>query len=313
MKAFILILFSLLIVLAAGYLLLLFYAEARFARGLDGMRSVTVASAEVEVEEEGLAAVRIAGTEGEVVEGLLREPPGGDPDVGILVLGGVGTGKNAVRLTGSIPGALLLSVDYPLKAKLPGDDLLAKAVGLKAIVDGTAESLPAVALARRYLGSVQGIERVVIVGVSLGVPFAAILGAMEERPAAVALLYGGGEVDRIVERALPIRPLGLRQFTGKLLGRLPAPLDPVRFAGKIAPAPLLLVNDPGDPRIPAESVDALRRAAREPAKIVSLEGGHVLPEKEELLARVVTETRAWLSELAILQEVAPPDSTAPPR
>jgi hypothetical protein len=313
MKAFLLIIIVLLILAAAAYLLLLFYADVRFARGLDEMRAAQVRSAEVGASEGGIAAVRITGGNGLVVGGLLGAPRDGNPTVGILILGGVGTGKNAVRLAGSIPGALLLSVDYPLKAKLPGDDLFSKASGLKAMVDGTAESLPAVALGRRYLGSIDGIERVVLIGVSLGVPFAAILGVMEERPDAVALLYGGGEVDRIVERALPVRPRQLRWFLGKMLGRLLAPLDPVRFAGAVSPCPLLLVNDPGDPRIPAESVEALRRAAREPKKIVSLEGGHVLPEKEELLARVVGETRDWLVELNVLQEIARPDSVPPRR
>jgi fermentation-respiration switch protein FrsA (DUF1100 family) len=167
------------------------------------------------------------------------------------------------------------------------------------MVDGVAESLVSFALAKRYLE--RGGTRTVLVGVSLGVPFAAALASAGEKPGAVALLYGGADVGAVIAQALPGGPAPLRTAAGRILGRIVARLDPARTAGGIAPAPLLLVNAAEDPRIPGACVRALREAAREPKKVVVLEGGHVLPEKADLLRALIAEVLVWLREVTILQ------------
>ncbi|MBN1826663.1 MAG: alpha/beta hydrolase [Candidatus Eisenbacteria bacterium] len=313
MRLFVVILLLLVALPLLLYLGLVLYADARLGRAVDRVDRVRLKSVITGVpEESGITPVRLGGAEGERVEGLLLPPREGEgARLAILLLGGVGTGKEAVRLIDPIPGAAVLSIDYPLKEKLPGNRLLDKAASLPGLVGGAAESARASALALRYLRAREGTERVVVVGVSLGVPYAALLAARCEEVDAAALLHGGGDVSRIVARALPI-PERLRGFGGDALGRLIAPLDPARFAGAISPRPLLLVNAEDDPRIPPRSIRALHDAAREPKTIVMLEGGHVLPEKRDLVRGLMKITLEWLAELHFLQrDATPPPPPAP--
>lgn len=305
MVLFRLLLLLLLLSLSAivvSWIFLVRYADRRFEEALVEAESVIVAGVEVGEAVDGIAPVRITGEGGIESEGLLLLPPGGAEEarVGIVLIGGIGTGKNAAKLVDPIPGAVVLAVDYPLKERLPRGSVITKARALPSMVDGIAESVLSFSLAREWLASRVDIEKVAVVGVSLGVPFAAALAAGDDKPDAVALLYGGGDAGRIVTEALPGRPLFLKRIVGSMLGRVIARYDPARLAPEIAPCPVLLVNDRADRRIPPESVAALHAAAVGPKKIVYLEGGHILPQKEGLLRRLIGETTEWLAELHIL-------------
>jgi fermentation-respiration switch protein FrsA (DUF1100 family) len=217
-----------------------------------------------------------------------------------------------VRLINPIPGALVLALDYPMASRLPDENVLSKIGSVPGLIAGSAEMLSTVSLAWRYLESDPRIEHVALVGVSLGIPFITAVAAECGEPDAVALLYGGGEVWKIVARALPVRPGVVQSNLGRLLGRLISRLDPARHVGRISPAPLLLVHATDDPRIPKECIAALNEAAREPKTIVAFEGGHVLPEKKEVVALLVAEASDWLRELQILQPVAGDDARESP-
>ncbi|MFH1279211.1 MAG: hypothetical protein ABIK65_12630 [Candidatus Eisenbacteria bacterium] len=300
---FVLLLFFLLLTVVLYWWSLVRIADSRFDEAMKTAAGVRSAGASIGEAEEGIVPVSIEGADGERGEGLIRFPADGtEAGVGVLLIGGIGTGANAARLAPPRSGMVVLALEYPLKAKLPRGSILAKVGGLGAIVEGVGESLVAFALGRRFLEECLGAEKIVVVGVSLGVPFAAALASMSEKPDAAALLYGGGDVGPVIARALPGRPDFLKAIVGRMLGRVVARFDPVRLVPEIAPCPLLLVNAERDPRIPAESVRVLHEVAREPKKIVLLEGGHVLPEKEELLRTLVGEVFLWLEELELLQE-----------
>ncbi len=296
--------FAVLLALSAGYLALVFHADRTFDRALVRARAIEVEAIEIGESREGIAEVRIAGDEGERAFGLRREvPPEENLRLRVLLVGGIGTGENAARLVVPFPGAEIYSFEYPLAARLPRGSALSKAASIPSIIKGTAESLVSFGLAKRAIFSRGDGASNVLIGVSLGVPFAAALASIGEKPDAVALLYGGGDIGPIIARALPSGPPSLRALAGRMLGRLLARLDPARTAGGIAPAPLLLVNAEDDPRIPAASVRALHDAAKDPKTVVLLGGGHVLPEKETLLEDLVREVAAWLRELQISQDV----------
>ncbi|MBM3320505.1 MAG: alpha/beta hydrolase [Candidatus Eisenbacteria bacterium] len=299
-----------LFLLAAGYAWLVRMADRSFERAIERARAIEVEAIEIGEARDGIAEVRITGAGGERAIGLRREiSPEDHLRLRVLLIGGIGTGENAARLVVPFPGAEIYSFEYPLAARLPRGDALSKAASIPSLIKGTAESLVSFGLAKRAIFSRGDGASNVLIGVSLGVPFAAALASIGEKPDAVALLYGGGDIGPIIARALPSGPFTLRALAGRTLGRLLARLDPARTAGGIAPAPLLLVSAEDDPRIPAASVRALHDAARDPKTVVLLGGGHVLPEKEALLEELVREVVAWLRELQLLQDVG---EAAPP-
>lgn len=116
-------------------------------------------------------------------------------------------------------------------------------------------------------------KRIALIGYSRGAQVGAIVGAVEQRFAAVALMYGG-------------------HFDAKETGHLAAAC-PANYIGRIAPRPLFLLNGTQDADYFRDTqVEPLHRLARNPKKIVWVETGHVFPPEETRpqLAR-------WLSDV----------------
>lgn len=114
--------------------------------------------------------------------------------------------------------------------------------------------------------------RIGLIGYSRGGQVGAIVGAVDKRFRAVALLYAG-------------------HFDAKETGHHPAAC-PANYIGRIAPRPLFLLNGTQDADyLRAEQVEPLHRIARNPKRIVWVETGHVFPPEETrpVLAK-------WLSE-----------------
>jgi pimeloyl-ACP methyl ester carboxylesterase len=116
-------------------------------------------------------------------------------------------------------------------------------------------------------------DRLALVGYSRGGQVGAIVGAVEKRFDAVALLYAG-------------------HFDAKELGHLAAAC-PANYIGRIAPRPLFLLNGTQDADYTREDqVEPLHRLARNPKKIVWVETGHVFPPEETR-----PQLAKWLSEV----------------
>lgn len=116
-------------------------------------------------------------------------------------------------------------------------------------------------------------DRIALVGFSRGGQVGYIVGAVEKRFAAVALLYAG-------------------HFDAKELKHLAAAC-PANYAGHIAPRPLFLLNGTQDADYFREDqVEPLHKLAKNPKKVVWVETGHVFPPEETRpqLAR-------WLAEV----------------
>ena len=103
--------------------------------------------------------------------------------------------------------------------------------------------------------------RIALVGYSRGAQAGMVVGAVEKRFAAVALLYGG-------------------HFDAKETGHLAAAC-PANYIGRIAPRPLFLLNGTQDADYERMSqVEPLHRIARNPKTIHWVETGHIFPPEE---------------------------------
>lgn len=114
--------------------------------------------------------------------------------------------------------------------------------------------------------------RIALVGFSRGAQVSFIVGAVEERFAAVVAIHGG-------------------HFDAKETGHLPAAC-PANYIGRISPRPLLMINGRNDADyFPESAVEPLQRLAREPATIRWTDTTHgVITEEDQT---VLVE---WLRE-----------------
>jgi pimeloyl-ACP methyl ester carboxylesterase len=116
--------------------------------------------------------------------------------------------------------------------------------------------------------------RVALIGISRGAMAASVAGAVEERLAGVALIYGG-------------------HFDALETGHLPAAC-PANYVVRIAPRPLFMINGSQDSdMIRDRSVAPLFEIARQPKEIVWTDGGHMFMTEEHRAALI-----QWLREKA---------------
>jgi fermentation-respiration switch protein FrsA (DUF1100 family) len=79
-----------------------------------------------------------------------------------------------------------------------------------------------------------------------------------------------------------------------------APLEPVRYVGRIAPRPLLMVNGAEDSMIPRGNVLALYDAAGAPKELRWTVGEHVQPDEAALIERLSGVIVEWLGARGLL-------------
>jgi len=250
-----------------------------------------------------LERVRLTSATGRRVTCLVRRPVAVGTtraEAAVLLFGGIGTGGRAATLVDPSLRAVVLACDYPWDdpSRLPWWRIAWRMPAIRADVLATPQAL---ALAASFLVGLPDVDprRVAGVGASLGVPFVASWAAADQRVAAVALVYGGGDLRALFEanlrRKVPAR--WLRRALASVGATLLAELDPARAVPRIAPRPLLLVGSREDERVPRTSVDALIAAARPPVTTVYLGGGHMMPRDTALLRAISDTTVAWLARV----------------
>jgi dienelactone hydrolase len=235
----------------------------------------------------------------------VRTPPdlaAGERRPAVLLVNGFRTGIRAAEVPSSTGGVILASVAFPYEGPT-GDfsmwDWIRHAGEIRrALIDTPAALL----LAAQYLYSRPDVDpdRVSVMGVSLGVPFATAAAATDHRLAGAALLHGGGDIRRLLLASWGAdRPWYVAEPAAAVLAGLLAPLEPVRYVDDIAPRPVLVVSATGDERIPRESVVALYEAARRPKKMVWVESAHVAASEHELVDELMGHVLEWMEAHAL--------------
>lgn len=153
-------------------------------------------------------------------------------------------------------------------------------------------------------------NRIYLVGVSYGAITGTIAAALDARLRAAALIYGGGNLrELLAARAIgePGRP---RRLLYNAVGwYFCSVFDPVRYAARIAPRPVLLQNGRADTVIAPAAARALQEAVRPPKRILWYEGDHLDRTGEAdgaTVRRVVSDALAFLREVdAAVQQGTP--------
>lgn len=237
--------------------------------------------------------------------------PAGTPNrkyPAIVLLGGKATGKNAVRYAFDIDDVVIVSPDYayePRRSYSVGQFL----GDLPEIRGAILDMIPSVMLALDYLerrGDVD-MSRVVMLGYSFGAPFVPIIMANDARPDVAAMVYGGGDMESLIRHNVG-RYEGpfVSDLVGRISGVLLRPVEPLRYAGRISPRPVLMINGLEDEQVPRANVEMLYESAGQPKKIVWLESKHVNTRNIALTMTILHTLRAELVALGVLQSGLPP-------
>ena len=215
-----------------------------------------------------------------------------------ILVGGFNTGRKAADVPERTGNLVLASIEYPYYG--PDDPTAWEWVRwFPEMRQAILRTPAALLLAAQYLYTREDVdpERVSMIGVSLGVPFAVAAAATDRRMAGLALLHGGADIRRMTEYAYAdLAAPWLVELMAIGLAWVVAPLEPAKYTGEIAPRPLLLVNATGDERIPLASVKALYDTAREPKRMIWLETGHVALSDPDVVENLMRITLEWMEE-----------------
>lgn len=207
----------------------------------------------------------------------------------LLVLGGHRTGRDSVDLFGKVNGLAVVGVEYPYDGpeKVRGMWQILNTLPLarQAILD----TVPAASLVVDWLVRQPWVdtERIVIVGASLGVPFASeaaardlrIDGAMLVHGAADTRLWLEAQVERRIDARLVHYPLSVLLYW---LSYAPV-IDTSSSVSEIAPRPVVIVGARDDERTPAGQTELLYSLAGEPKRLRFTDGAHIEPDRIEII------------------------------
>lgn len=219
----------------------------------------------------------------------------------IITLGGTDAGREVIEYLGDTRNWMILALDYPYRG--PSDDLshwefvsiLPQA--RRALLN----TVPAGMMAVDYLyqrGDVDT-ERIVVAGGSFGALISPALAAAEERVSAVAILFGAGNLQEVIEVNLPL-PEFVRPPVAWIGSVLVSPFEPLKYVGEISPRPIFFLNGTEDARMPEDISRAMHDAAGEPKTVTWLPLGHVNLGATEFHQQVLDACARWLQEIGFM-------------
>lgn len=237
------------------------------------------------------------------VHGVLKVPAGESaPRAAIIALGGLRSGAHALDYVRDTGDFVVLVLDFPFdgkRSRLSTGEFLRQVPAMRrALVD----TPPATMLAVDYLRARPEVDpdRVVLLAGSLGALVAPAVAAADERISALVLLFGAGDLNALMRANLP-GPRVLRPPIAWFLSALTAPIEPLKYIGRVTPRPVFMLNGTGDARMPERCARRLHDAAGEPAAIRWIDAGHVSIRDSEFQRLVLEDVRGWLAGLGLAE------------
>ncbi len=221
----------------------------------------------------------------------------------LILLGGHRTGADAVELFGEVNNFAIVALDYPYDGPHRTRGFAESLRALPAIRRAFLDAAPAISLAADWLlqQAWADPDKLVAVGVSLGVPFAATAAARDQRFAAVMLVHGAAD-NRLWLR----HNVALRNDLGPFLNPASYVLDwlaygklhdTAKHVAMLAPRLAIVVGAREDERTPRSQTEDLFAAAREPKKLLWTDGRHVQPGRRDVIDALLLIAHHELSGL----------------
>ena len=212
----------------------------------------------------------------------------------ILIVGGHRTGKDAVELVGSLKGIAYAAIDYPYAGSLHIRGVAQSMRAIPSVQQAFLDTPPALMLVRDWLSRQDWVDpsRIELVGVSLGVPFAATAGALDSKFARVWLIHGGADNRSWIEFALRrhISQDWMRRRVASLAHLLVYgnSFDTARWIAETAPRSVVIVAARDDERVPDAAVVAVQALPTgEHVELVWTDGRHIAPGRADILQQLL--------------------------
>lgn len=229
----------------------------------------------------------------EVTDILVRRPADPDPGYRIwLIYAGAKTGERILQLVPERPDVVLVSVQYPYDSPEGAMEHLRWPYDIRR---AAFRSVAGGMLALDFLESDEGLDldRVVVVGISVGVPFATMLAALDERVPKVMLIHGGGDLAAQVRATQEPRWLAI---PSSLLAQLLFhSFEPLNYVHRIAPRELVMIAARDESILPRASIDKLFAAAGEPKRLIWTDTDHVRSRHADTVERIVRQIEHYMS------------------
>ena len=137
-------------------------------------------------------------------------------------------------------------------------------------------------------------QRIYLVGASYGAITGATAAAFEPRIKAVVLIYGGGDIDKLLSAPMIAEnSFGLINVAKPIVNFYLGVSDPCKYIGKISPRPVLFQNGARDRLVDPRAGKALQNACKEPKEITWYDSDHIGFDYDVVL-QVLDEALNWL-------------------
>jgi hypothetical protein len=234
---------------------------------------------------------------GAVATAYVRTPRRLSPGYRVLLTyAGEKTGPQILGLIPERPDLILVAVQYPYeRPQTPGEYLAGPYRLRQAVFRAVAGGM----LALSYLQETErlSLDRVTVLGVSLGSPFGVLHGGLDPRVGTVLLVHGGGEIPATLRGYERRRG---RFWRGELLAGTAAVLvesfAPERYIGRIAPRRLVMVASRRDKYFSVAGVERLFARAGEPKTLLWTDTEHVGAKKTAIVQELVELIERYLDE-----------------
>lgn len=245
-------------------------------------------------QRQAAASVRLTSDSGlEVSLRVIRDASPRAPLPVLVLLGGHRTGSSAVELFGEVGQRAVVALDYPYSGPQSVQGLVEAAQAIPLIRKAFLDTPPAVSLTLDWLHDQPWVDRsrIVMVGASLGVPFAATAAARDDRLAGLLLVHGAADNRLWLQQNIATRVGAefLQPAVATLLHWLAyGPVFTTKeHVAALAPRPVLIVGAREDERTPSCQTEALFDAAREPKMLRWTEGPHLDPGRSDIIEDVL--------------------------
>ena len=269
-------------------------------RGKLNYISLQVYEQNVSIQKSWLTLVSTSGFK--VQAGLLAPRDSSKHHPAIILLGGKATGRYAIDYALDIDNVVILALDYPYEPR-ESYSFLTVLSDVPAVRKALIDMVPAAMLATDYLFRRNDVDsnKLVILGYSFGAPFVPAIVAHDHRSAAAIMVCGGGGLASMIRHNVRrYEGVLMSEFVARLGELLLNPLEPMEYADKISPTPVVMINGIDDEQVPRYNTELFFNAAREPKKIVWLESKHVRPDNVELTRRIIATIKVELKRMKVL-------------
>jgi len=210
--------------------------------------------------------------------------------------------RDAVDVVGDPGRMAVAALDYPFQGSDRISGLYQSLASVPGIQRALLDTPPAVSAVLDWLVRQPWVDpdRVELMGLSLGVPFAAVAGARDTRFRRVWLIHGqlGNRAwiaNRLEER---IANAALRHSAAWLIHLLAygATFRTEQWVPQIAPREVVVIGATEDEQMSRTSVEALYAAVREPKELLWSQGPHVRPRRHEVVKQLLGMVRGRIEE-----------------